>query len=352
MGDGSYPSTIRHTLLPESLESTPAMPHYLGLDLGGTNIKAGLIDQAGRVLVERSAPTRSDRGPEAVLERMLRIADEVATEAGCTLRDVQAIGIGSPGPIDVRRGLVLSAPNMPGWEDFPLRDRLGERTGRPTFLENDANAAAFGEFCFGAGRDPSIQHLVMVTLGTGVGGGIVSDGRIVHGGFGIAAEVGHMIVAAHGRRCGCGQQGCLEMYASASAVARRGLEAVESGQATTLRQIYDQHNRELTAKDIFTAADAGDALARQIVDEATTFLGIACVSLCRLLDPQMIVFAGGLILAGDHLFDGVRAGFARHNWRILETKVQIVPALLGNQAGIIGAAAVAMQGLRDSGAGA
>ncbi len=321
------------------------MKRYIGLDLGGTNIKAGLVDETGQVVVETSSPTQASDGPEAVVGRMLELAEQVATEGGGDLTQIKAIGIGSPGPIDAEAGIVLSAPNMPGWENFPLRDRLQEATGRPCFLENDANAAAFGEFCFGAGKDPSIRHLIMLTLGTGVGGGIIIDGKIVHGGYGLAAEAGHLIVAAHGRLCACGQRGCLEAYASAGAVARRGIEAVQAGERTLLSEMYTKQGERLTAKDVFTAADRGDRLAANIVAEATTYLGIACVSLCRLLDPQMIVFAGGLILAGDHLFDGIRNGFTEHDWTILQSKVDIVPAQLGNTAGIIGAAAVAMDGV-------
>ncbi len=321
------------------------MKRFIGLDLGGTNIKAGLVDETGRVLAEISSPTQAGQGPDAVVGRMLDLARQVAQQGSTSLAEVTAIGIGSPGPIDADNGIVLSAPNMPGWEDYPLRDRVQEATGRPSFLENDANAAAFGEFCFGAGKDPAIRHLIMLTLGTGVGGGIIIDGRIVHGGYGLAAEAGHLIVAPNGRRCACGQRGCLEAYASAGAVARQGIEAVQAGERTILAQIYAQNGERLSAKDVFTAAYQGDGIAANIIEEATTYLGIACVSLCRLLDPQMIVFAGGLILAGENLFAGVRASFAEHDWTILRSKVAIVPAQLGNQAGIIGAAAVAMEGV-------
>jgi glucokinase len=317
------------------------MAHYIGLDLGGTNIKAGVIDEFGRPLATLSAPTHADEGPKAVLAALADAARSVAKQYGLTLDQVNAIGVGAPGPIDFDAGVVLAAPNLPGWTNVPLQKSIAQATGRPVVIENDANAAAMGEFWAGAGQDPTIRDLVMLTLGTGVGGGVIIDGHVYHGGFGFAPEIGHMIMVVNGEPCGCGQHGCLESYASATATIRRAIQAIQVGEATSLRALYEKNSHELSAKDVFDAAKAGDTVAQRVVDQTVTYLGVACASICRLYDPQMIVFAGGMILAGDFLFDHVRAVFKQQNWKLLPARVQIVPAQLGNDAGIIGAAAVA-----------
>ena len=317
------------------------MPCYLGLDLGGTGIKTAVVDDQGRVLSKSSAPTPGDRGPDAVMDQMVKLGAAVVSEAGLAMGQIDAVGIGAPGQIDFEQGVLASAPNLPLLTKVPVRDRIAQATGRPTVLENDANAAAFGEYWAGAGRDPSIRHLVVLTLGTGVGGGVILDGQIVHGGFGNGGEAGHMIMVADGPLCGCGQHGCLEVYASASYVARRAIEAIQAGQRSVLDQIHQADGKSVTAKDVFEAAKAGDALAGRVAGEAATFLGLACVSLCRLLDPQMIVMAGGMIQAGDYLLERVREAFVSHDWKMAERAVEIAPAQLGPDAGVIGSAAVA-----------
>ena len=318
------------------------MTHYLGLDLGGTNVKCGVISDAGDVVAKVSLPTEAEQGPEKVVANMVAAAEQAAAEAGMALRDIAATGIGAPGPLDIANGILIAAPNLPGFDHEPLRDRIAEATGRPAVLENDANAAAFGEFTFGAGRGDVIRHLVMLTLGTGVGGGVIYDGRIIHGHATLAGELGHMIVQPHGRACPCGQHGCLEQYASASSVGRRVVEAIENGENSTLKGAFSGRLARITAKDVFEAAENGDDLSQRIVDETAEYLGIAIVSICRMLDPQMVVFAGGMILAGEFLFGRIREAYKKHTWTLAGTDVKIVTALLGNDAGIIGAASVAM----------
>ena len=318
------------------------MQYYLGLDLGGTFVKVGLVDSNRKVVANVQVPTQAEGGPDKVVQVMGDTARQVVNQSGLSLDQVAGIGIGSPGPIDFEAGLVKDAPNLPGWKNVPVRDRIAEATGRPTVLENDANAAAFGEYWAGAGRDPSIRHMVMFTLGTGVGSGLIVDGKLIHGALGFGGEGGHMIIQPDGEQCGCGQRGCMEAYASAAHTARRAREAIESGQPSSLKDLLD-HGQPITAKDVFDAARAKrpDALANQIVEQTTKNLAIGCVNICRLLDPQMIVFAGGMILAGDLLFERVRRKFEQLNWKLTSTTVQIVPAQLGNDAGFIGAAAVA-----------
>jgi glucokinase len=317
------------------------MPYYIGLDLGGTNLKAGVVDEHAKVLASLSVPTRSDAGAAGVMDDMAIAARDVAQRAGLSLEQIAAVGVGSPGPLDLVKGIVRSAPNLPGFKDIPLRDELFRRIRRPTVLENDANAAGFGEFWAGAGKDATIRHLVMLTLGTGVGCGIVVDGHVIQGAYTMAGEVGHMILIPDGRPCNCGQRGCLEAYASATNTARRAAEAIALGESSSLKPLYDQNPEEITSKAVFDAAKAGDPLAQRIARETMNLLGITCVNICRVLDPQMIVFAGGMILTGDYLFDGIREAFARHNWNVDAPQASIVPAALGNEAGFIGAAAVA-----------
>lgn len=317
------------------------MPYYVGLDLGGTSIKAGVVDQQGKLMAKSSAATPGDLGADAVIEQMVELASAVVAQAGLEWSGIEAVGIGSPGPIDFAHGRLASAPNLPKLKDVPIRDRIAQATGRPAVLENDANAAAFAEYWIGAGREPEVRDLVALTLGTGIGSGLVVDGRIVHGGFGSGGEAGHMILVPNGRRCGCGQSGCLEAYTSAMHTARRASEAIEAGEPSSLGELLAAPGGAITAKDVFEAAKAGDPLAGRIVDETATYLGIACVNLCRLLDPQMIVFAGGMVQAGPYLLDRVNEAFAKHDWAMSESRVRIVPAVLGSDAGLIGAAGVA-----------
>lgn len=313
------------------------MPHYIGIDLGGTNIKTGVIDETGKLLAKASTPTRAAEGSKVVVDVMAKAAHDIAQQAGLDISKVNGIGIGSPGPIDFAKGIVLDTPNLPGFRNAPLRDMIADATGRPAVLENDANAAAFGEFWAGAAKDTAIQSIAMLTLGTGVGSGIIIDGEILHGSAGLGGEGGHMILVPNGRLCGCGQRGCLEAYTSASHTARRATEAVaDTGQKSSLPR-----NTDLTSEMVFEHAEQGDALALRIVNETAEYLGIACINLCRLLDPQMIVFAGGMIHAGDFLFDKINAAFRKHAWTVAEDHVAIAPASLGNDAGLIGAGAVA-----------
>jgi glucokinase len=215
------------------------MSYYIGLDLGGTNLKTAVVDGQGGLLAKMSVPTIRDQGPEPVITAMVDSSAEVVSQAGLKMSQIAAVGIGSPGPIDMKKGLLISAPNLPDFRDVPIRDRIAAAIGKPTFLDNDANVAAFAEYWIGAGRDPSVRDLVALTLGTGIGSGLIIDGKILHGAFGSGGEAGHMIVQPNGRQCGCGQLGCLETYTSASHTAIRAAEAVEAAgpdQHTTLRK--------------------------------------------------------------------------------------------------------------------
>ena len=317
------------------------MAYFLGIDLGGTNIKSGIVNDAGQIICKHSQPTDSKYGGEQVIKNMIQAGQTVVSNAKMQLKDIAYIGIGSPGPVDTENGVVISAPNLSGWDNLPLRNRIAQGLGRPATLANDANAAAFGEYWVGAGASSEIQNLIMLTLGTGVGSGIVLNGQILHGTYGYAGEAGHMIVVPQGRECGCGQKGCLETYASASRTAVRACEALATGRPSILQTDYKKDPQSITAKAVFDASEAGDELATQIIDQSAYYLALACINLSRMLDPQMFVFAGGMALAGDALLSRIRKHYDQQNWHAAPDRVKLEIAQLGNDAGLIGAAAIA-----------
>ena len=313
----------------------------IGIDLGGTNLKGGVCSDAHEVRTTHSIETQAERGFEHVLGRMVLLVDALLEKARLGRADVVAIGIGAPGPLLHEEGLILGAPNLPGWVNVPLRQRLADAVRLRVVLENDANAAAFGEFVAGAGRD--VRSLVMLTLGTGVGGGIVLDGRLWRGVCDSAGEMGHTIIVPGGRPCPCGQLGCFERYASANAVAERLAEAVQSGEESALKPQV-QAGTTFDARDVLRAADAGDALAARIWDQTCSYLALGCVNLEHLLSPDKVVLAGGLTHAGERLLAPVQRHVQELRWHIATTPPQIALAALGIDAGIIGAAALARAG--------
>ncbi|MBK8913680.1 MAG: ROK family protein [Phycisphaerales bacterium] len=319
----------------------------LGIDIGGTNIKGGVLDEQDRLLARRAIETRAEEGFEASFARIVALIEELIAEAGIARSGITAVGVGVPGPMDHAAGVVRHAPNLDGWVDIPLRTLLSERTGLTCVIENDANAAAFGEFVGGTQR--TATDMVMLTLGTGIGGGVILGGRLVRGRFDNAGEVGHMIVAIGGRACPCGQRGCLERYASANAIRERLIEAVRAGETSVLApQVYG--SEPLTTEDVCRAAQEGDQAAERVWEEACRMLAAACVNLQHVLNPGLIVLAGGLINAGEALLGPVRRAFTELTWKICEDYPRIEPAVLGGDAGLLGAAALAREALAQRGA--
>ena len=255
------------------------------------------------------------------------------------------MGVGAPGPADLQRGVILAMPNIPGMENVALRERLSEALKLPVVLENDANAAAYAEFCCGFGGGSG--SLVLLTLGTGVGSGVIVDGHILHGSHDLGGELGHMIVQGDGEPCPCGQRGCLERYSSAAAIARRARQLLEAGRPSALAEML-RRKGELDAADVAAARKAGDALATEVWDQGVHYLAIACVNICRVLDVDLIVLAGGLTGAGDDLLTPVREHFRRLHWSLTPPRTQIALSALGGEAGVIGAAAVAWRASRQS----
>ncbi|TWT45876.1 Glucokinase [Phycisphaerae bacterium RAS1] len=310
----------------------------IGIDIGGTNIKAGLFRSLPIPLFRRSIDTQASAGFEHVFTRLIALIDAMLADAGLSRDELVGIGVGAPGPMSYEHGVIHNAPNLPGWENVPLRERLREATGVATVVENDANAAAYGEFIGGAGRGS--HSLVLLTLGTGIGGGIVLDGRVWRGRFDNAGEVGHMLIEPGGRPCPCGQSGCLERYASAAAVAERAVEAIRAGQSSELAARVAK-GAAIDARDVLRAADEGDELCGRIWDDAARWLATACVTLRHLLNPELIIFSGGMVNAAERLLEPVQRHFDALSWKIAPDAPRLAIATLGPDAGMTGAAALA-----------
>lgn len=320
-----------------------AKGYCVGVDLGGTNIKAGLLDSEAKVLCNFSIPTEVEKGTERVINNIVSAAERAIREAGIQRSEVVGIGIGSPGPLSHRRGLIINPGNLPCMKNTPIREIVTQRTGIRTTLENDANAAAWGEYWAGAGK--GVTDLVMFTLGTGVGGGVIVDGRMLRGYFENGAELGHILVNPGGRQCSCGQHGCVEAYSSAYFLARHAEELIRGGRPSVLKTRVDA-GELLVAEHIIEAARAGDELAVYVWDRACYFLAIATITMQHATNPERVVMAGGLIAAGDYLLDLVQRYFREMTWKLLDDFPDIRFATLGNDAGFIGAAGCAWEASR------
>jgi glucokinase len=313
---------------------------FLGIDLGGTKIIAGVVDDAGQVVARRYRTTEAQEGPTAVLDRMLEATNDLLAGDAVDRSKIIGVGVAAPGPIDTKSGVVTAPPNLPGWQDVPLAELIQDRLSLPTSLENDANAAALAEHRFGAGR--GAQHLVYVTASTGIGGGFVLDDRLYHGATGAAAEVGHMTILPQGPLCGCGNRGCLEALASGSAIAREARERVDRRVPTLIADLAQADSDSISAKMVAEAADLGDADANEILNQAMIYLGVGMANLVNLFNPRVLVIGGGLTKMGPRLFEPVRRIVDLRAFPAAASAVEIKQAELGENVGLLGAAAVAM----------
>lgn len=314
------------------------MDFILGIDVGGTNLVAGCVSADGSRLVGLlSEPTRAEEGADGVVGRLVALARRSMDALGRAVPGaaVSGVGVGSPGPLDTRKGLVLLTPNL-GWVDFPLRDRVGAALHLPATLDNDANCAILGEHWQGAAR--GTRQAVGMTIGTGIGGGLILDGRLFHGASDCAGEIGHTTIEVNGRKCACGNYGCLEAYASGPAIARRAVEAVERGAESSLRELVDRGPGAVTAQAVYEAATAGDGLAREVVQDTARILGAAIANLVNVFNPEVVVVCGGVTLAGESLFAPLRREVVRRAFRPAVEVCRIVPGALTGSAGVYGAA--------------
>lgn len=325
-------------------ETGPADPRRdgvlaLGLDIGGTKLAAGVVGSDGRVWSWLTMPTGAKDGPAAVIERQLELGHEALAAAGVTWDEIPWIGIGCGGPLDPVAGIIQSPPNLPGWDDVPLVRMVEEALGRPAVVENDATAAALAEYRFGAGRTRAARHLVYLTISTGIGGGLVLDGKLYRGAVGNAGELGHLTVDYRGRPCGCGRRGCLEAYASGTNIAARAREALAGGRASSLGGLA-----EVTARDVAHAA-ATDALAGEVWDETMQILGSAMANILDAFNPDLVVLGGGVTRAGDQLLGPVRRLGLAQAMAPARRSGDIVLAELGDRLGVVAAATIAFERL-------
>lgn len=323
-----------------SRERTPLkMPRCaIGVDLGGTKVLTAVVRDDGSVLARDRVPTPQE-GPDSVVAAVAGTVERVLAEGRLSVRDLVGVGVGVPGPLNPDTGMVFAPPNLKGWHDVPFGELLTGRLGARTFLENDADAAAVGEWRFGAGR--GVDDLVYITVSTGIGGGIIIRGELLTGVSGTAGEIGHMTIDVNGPRCICGNTGCLEVLAAGPAIARMAQDAVRSGQPTTLLARAGGSMEDITARVVAASAAAGDAVAARVFNRAATYIGVGVANLLNLLNPAMVILGGGVSKAGDLLLDPVRATARERAFERPARDARIVLAQLGDDVGAIGAATVA-----------
>jgi len=325
-------------------ESTTKEEYFAGVDLGGTKILTGIFRPDLKCIGRSKITTKSERGPEEVLQRIARCVRDAVDECDLELKNIRAIGIGAPGTIDATSGRVIFAPNLL-WEDVPLKKNLEKQLGLPVFVENDCNAAMLGIYETELGSKP--RHVVGIFLGTGVGGGIIVDGKLYSGFTGTAGEIGHMVIEVGGPKCGCGNRGCFEALASRTAIFRKISTAVADGKKTVLTEMLGADLKDLRSGDLRKAIRKGDKLVEKIVQEAAEYTGIAVANLINLMSPQVVVLGGGVIdalgdemmaiiveTARDYALDGTSKG------------VEIIASKRGDDAGITGGAVLARRQMK------
>ncbi|HHY97553.1 MAG TPA: ROK family protein [Firmicutes bacterium] len=311
----------------------------VGVDLGGTKIATGVTDLEGRVIQRIIAPTEPEYGAEHVIGNICRSVEDAISRAGVPRDKIVGIGVGSPGPLDPRSGIVIFAPNLK-WKNVPLKAMIEASTKLPVWVGNDANLAALGEMRFGAGKGSS--NMIYITVSTGIGGGLIINGEVFEGTSFIAGEVGHIVIVPDGPRCGCGNYGCLEAVASGTAIARVAREHAQEGMAEKILSLAGGDPDKISAKIVAQAADQGDEEAISILNEAFTYLGLGIVTLLNLLNPEVIVIGGGVSQIGARLFGKVQEVVSKRAIKAAVDVVRIVPSALGQDVGLVGAAALAI----------
>jgi glucokinase len=310
----------------------------IAVDFGGTNIRAAYFpsSQPPPTSQNKKAALASE-GPDAVITRLIQAIESQVPEGA----DEFKIGIAAPGPLDPRKGVVISSPNLAGWTDIPLRDQLSEHFGVPVFLGNDANLAALGEWRFGAGQ--GTDNMIYLTISTGIGGGVIADGRLLLGARGLAGELGHLTLDSNGPICGCGVKGHIEAIAAGPAIARNATAQLDAGHLSSLKETLSAQG-EITSADVGKAAQAGDELALAVIEEAGFQIGHHLADLAHAFNPEVFILGGGVSLLGDLLFEPIRHSLREH---IMDPAyldgVRVLPAALGDDAGLVGAMVLASQ---------
>ena len=321
-------------------------PLFLGVDVGGTNIKLGVVDDAGTTVCYTKFPSQADKSPEASIEQIKPLIEKLLSEQGYSFDDIAAVGVGTPGPMDIEGGRLLTPYNMPGWHNYPIRDQLKKATGKPVTYTNDAGAAAFGEYWIGSGRQ--YASMVLITLGTGVGCGIIVDDVSIDGAHSHGAECGHIIIdtSPEALICSCGKAGHLEAYASATGIVARAKAALCNHPESSLMKV-NKESSPLSALAVSQAADAGDPLALELVKQTAEYLGRGIATLAHVIDPEAFILGGAVDFGGDEtplgrsFLDGVIAETRRLVFPVLGEELVVNFAKLGGDAGYIGAAGMA-----------
>lgn len=317
----------------EEISEKVAKEYRIGVDVGGTNVKLALVGLNGNVIYSHSIPTRAEMGYEYTISAMKEAISNLIKETNTNKDQIEGIGFGFPGQIDYKNGIVINAPNIPGWVNVPIEENIEREFGIPTRVDNDVRCAALGELNFGAGK--GCQNLICITVGTGIGSGLIINGKLVRGAANAAGEIGHIkLQMTDGPLCGCGDTGCFEAFASGPAIIAMAEEYIKGGKSTKYRELAEG---EITPRIVAQAAAQGDAVAKRIFTIMGEYIGIGLASVVNLLNPEKIIIGGGVADAGEILFNPIKETLMKRAMPIQATSVQIVPAQLGNMAGVIGA---------------
>jgi glucokinase len=309
-----------------------------GVDLGGTKINAGLVDCSGKIIRSIKVPTLGQEGPNAVIGRIKKVINDLLQAENISISDIDGIGVCSPGPTDSERGVVVCAPNLPGWDNVKIVDILKEEFNTRIKLENDANAAALGEHIFGSGR--GVRNFVYMTVSTGIGGGVIIDNKLYTGSNSNAAEIGHHVIDINGPKCNCGNYGCIEAIASGTALARFATEALQRGENSIISEIASCDGGTVKSEHVFDAAKRGDRLAKELIDKEAFYLGIGICNILSFYNPERIAIGGGVASQWDMLYDKMIRVVKERGMKPLVEACEIVKAELGGDVGLLGAAAL------------
>jgi glucokinase len=312
---------------------------YVGVDVGGTNLRAGVVDEQGRILGEARQPALAESGLRAAVERTIEAIQEAIENAGFSTTDIRAVGLGVPGGHNSKEGITLFSPNFADSRNVPVTPPIREATGLPAFMLNDVSVTTLGEHRFGAGRGS--DQVVMITLGTGIGGGAIIDGELRIGHTEGFAEVGHMIIDPEGPFCGCGNRGCWESLAARDAIINRAVTKIQHGRKTSIAEKVDYRLGSITPALIAHSAEEGDAVALEVMSETGYYVGLGITNLIQLYNPEVLIVGGGIAQAGKHLFEPMLRTVRARAHMVPASTVRIVPAQLGDDAGVIGGAVLA-----------
>lgn len=312
------------------------MGKRIGIDVGGTNVKIALVDKSGKIIYSNSVPTYAKMGYEYTVNNIKQAIKDLMKETNTTAKDIDGIGFDFPGQVDYKTGVVKLAPNIPGWVNVPIAQMIEEEFHIPTRIDNDVRCAALGEMKFGAGH--GCENFVCITVGTGIGSGLVVNGQLVRGASNAAGEIGHIkLQMKDGLICGCGDTGCLEAYASGPSIVAMAQDYIKGGKSTKFREMAAAEGGEITPYMVAKAAEAGDPVAKRIFAIVGEYIGIGLTSVINLLNPEKVIIGGGVAEAGDLLLDPIRKTIKERAMVVAGSAVEIVPAQLGNSAGVIGA---------------